>query len=182
MQKEVWLPVKECADYLVSNMGRVKSVERKRSYWNGKGMMTRTFQESIIKPQKRGKYLKVGIFNKKEIKLQISIHRIVADAFIPNPENKPQVNHINGDKYDNRASNLEWCTVSENILHASKNRLGYSGELNHQSKLKDSDVPKIKKLRSMGYTYSEIGELFGVARTTASKAARGISYKYEVRK
>ena len=179
MSKEVWLPVVECSDYLVSNLGRVKSIERKRTYWNGKGMMTRTFPEVIVKHQKRHKYLKVCIMDTKELSLQISVHRLVAIAFIPNPHNKPQVNHINGIKTDNRVENLEWCTQAENILHASKNRLGYSGELNSQAKLKDSDIPKIRKLKDSGMTYKEIGYIFKLSRTSVSKAYRGLTYNHE---
>lgn len=91
--------------YQVSNLGRVRSYFREGT----KG--------GIIKQFIINRYPKVHLF-KDGVGKFIYTHRLVALAFIPNPENKPQINHINGNKYDNRAINLEWATSQENIQHA----------------------------------------------------------------
>ena len=70
-----------------------------------------------LKQSKRNGYLCVSLCNNGFSK-SFNVHRIIAEAFIPNPGNKPQVNHINGIKTDNRVENLEWVTQSENTIHA----------------------------------------------------------------
>lgn len=75
-------------------------------------------------------YLRIQIWKDNKCRF-VSVHRIIAETFIPNPNNKPFVNHINGDKSDNRVENLEWVTQKENIAHAWKN--GLSNSENHSS-------------------------------------------------
>lgn len=101
----------------------------------------------ILKPSKRGKgYLCVGLM-KNGVQRHVSLHRLVARAFIPNPEMKPQVNHIDGNKENNCAGNLEWVTNQENVIHAFETGLKKStpknGEKNSMAKLKENDVLEI---------------------------------------
>jgi len=105
MAKEIWAPAFVFGErYEVSSRGRVRNRE------NG----------HIMHParNKEGYYLLTLSKNGNE--RRISLHRLVATAFLPNPDNLPQVNHIDCNKGNNRVSNLEWCTPSQNMQHASR--------------------------------------------------------------
>jgi hypothetical protein len=89
-------------------------------------------------------YYVVGMWlNGKSIKF--NLHRIIAETYIPNPENKSQVNHINGDKLDNRIENLEWVTNQENRNHAVQNKLHAQGEQIGNSKFTEDDIKWIRE-------------------------------------
>lgn len=108
MAKEIWRQIKGYENlYEVSNLGRVKSLPR---------YGTINVARIIKLNHKKSGYVNVTL-TKNNSKRTFRVHRLVAEAFIPNPNNKKQVNHINGDKKDNSVSNLEWSTPSENIRH-----------------------------------------------------------------
>lgn len=113
-QAEIWKDVKEYKGYYsISSLG---SVKRLKSYTKHPKGGLKTVRERVLKQANSRGYRLVMLTVKgsRENKL---VHRLVAQAFIPNPKNKPHVNHINGVKDDNKVSNLEWATASENELH-----------------------------------------------------------------
>lgn len=132
MIKEIWKPVVGYEGYEVSNLGRVKSLERYDS--RGQIVHQRIMKEEICKNGYRRVCL--GLGSRKERK-HCLIHRLVAIAFIPNPNNYPCINHINEDKTDNRVENLEWCTHQYNNTY--KDRLEKSAK-KHNKKVVQYDL------------------------------------------
>ena len=113
---EEWRDIKGYeGNYMVSNLGRIKSLVG----WNGNKYIKR---DKILNPykQKVGQgYCRLLVKLCKNGKKKYGkVHRLVADAFIPNPENKPNINHKDGNPLNNIVNNLEWCTQRENIIHS----------------------------------------------------------------
>lgn len=181
--QEIWKDVCGYAGvYQVSNFGNVRSLDRyikgHKSEFLKKG--------STMKQTKRTKGYMFVSFSHEKRKLTCSVHRLVATAFIDNLEDKPQVNHIDCNKSNNSVLNLEWCTNSENQIHAFKNGLNYHNE-NHRKaniikgfskrKLSDEQVCEIKAMRSRGHTYREISETFSISGKMAEQIIKGVKYK-----
>lgn len=146
--------------YMVSNLGLIMSKANPKHH-----------RAIILKCANNGPgYLFFIAYRDKKAN-SMTVHRAVAKAFIPNPENKREVNHINGIKMDNRVENLEWVTPSENMQHASKHGLlvqyDKKGENHPHSKLTNKDVYRIRQMGAMpnGPTNVEIGLQFGIDPT-----------------
>ena len=121
MIKEEWKDIKNYEGlYQVSNLGKIKSVNK---LVKNKGNFKKKIKERILKPSKvYNGYLRLTL-SKNGIHKNYRVHRLVAEAFIPNLNNYEDINHIDGNKQNNCIDNLEWCSRKQNIIHSWKNGL-----------------------------------------------------------
>jgi len=167
--------------YKVSSDGKIIT-----DNWKNSG------RTSILRPStdKKG-YLRVGLQINGKLKT-FKVHRLVALAFIPNPENKPQINHKDCNKKNNNVYNLEWCTAKENTKHAIENGLHYfntpeqsinkiikRGELNGCSKLNAKQVKEIRaKFKPRIYTRKILAKEYNVKEATIKDIVLRKSWKH----
>jgi len=160
---EIWAPIRGYEGrYEISSLGRVKSLPKIKIVKKVGFYITkeRHLKYSLID------YPHVTLTNSVGVKKTECIHRLVAIAFIPNPENKPEVNHIDANPKNFSISNLEWVTKSENELHAFRigNKVPIRGEDSIQCKLKDSQISEIRdKYRTGLYTTRKLGLEYSVS-------------------
>lgn len=133
---ETFLKISDNKYYEISDLGRVKSI--KRLVFDRLGNLNNLKKEKILKNKTVNGYKYISFKVDGKFK-NFYIHRLVALAFIPNTENKPQVNHINGIKSDNRVENLEWCTPKENSQHSYDLGLSKKGD-NHYLRIRKNGV------------------------------------------
>lgn len=157
---ENWKPVVNFEGfYEISDQARVRSLHDGRKFKAG----------HVMSP-KLGKwgYFYVNLYRNGKFSKTLKIHRMVATAFVPNPNNKPEVNHKDGNKQNNLPTNLEWVTESENVIHAFATGLHSGdkmrGEKNGFAKLTENNVKEIFQLRAEGRTQQCLADQFGVSR------------------
>ena len=155
-EKEEWKVTAQDEYYKVSSEGRISH--------NGRILSGSIHKDGYIFVNIRGK--------------QYPKHRVVAEAFIPNPEGKPFVNHIDGNKQNNKVENLEWCTQSENIKHSYENNLQPKGLSTYKGKFTAEQREEIKEQWDSGqYSQRELGRIYGVSHTCIGSIIND-KYKY----
>ena len=110
----------------------------------------------------------------------IALHRLIAEVFIPNPENLPHVNNKDGNRLNNHVDNLEWCTHEQNIKHSVENDLNPKGERQGIAIATEEVVRHIRELRKQGLTYPKISEMVGLKRRTVEAMGSGQNWNHVV--
>lgn len=177
--REEWKPVKGYEGYYeVSNLGRVKALSRivQTKTKNGKSC-TRALPEHIMaQPHASNGYLQVALSKGGSPRIY-RVHRLVAAAFLDNPYNLPEVNHIDEDKSNNSVSNLEWCDHAYNQRYGNKPA---KGERNGMARLSSSQVQEIRRRRASGEKLETIAADYGISINHVSNVAKGRRWRHEL--
>jgi DNA-binding NarL/FixJ family response regulator len=163
--------------YQISNLGNVKSLERKIRANKHGGIKTIKERLLSICYNEHG-YKIVNLWKDNKFITQ-RVHRLIANAFIPKVDGKPFINHKNSIRDDNRIENLEWCTQKENMQHAynSGSKKQKNCENHHCAKLKNAQVLEIRRLYKIGYTNKQISNMFNINSGTISTIVNNRSWK-----
>lgn len=172
--EEIWKDVEGYEGlYQVSNLGKVRSIDREVKTSTG----FRKYKGMVLKQRIVKEYLYVNFGTRSTHR----VHRLIAKAFVPNPDNLPEVNHIDGNKLNNNIDNLEWCTSKENINHSWGKGLSKSrkGEKTNLSKLKEGDVLEIRRLhKTKKYKLRQLGAMFNVSEGCVSMIVNKLTWKH----
>lgn len=165
MQTETWKPVKGYEEfYAVSNLGRIKSLGNDKSR-----------KEKFLKPAKDGwGYFQVTLFKDGKRK-RFKVHRLVASAFIPNPEGFEQVNHRDENKINNCISNIEWCSAKYNVNFGTRNKRAAASMTNHPARSKAVEASRFSDFREICLRFASTAEAErnGYNSGAVSKCCRG---------
>jgi len=155
--EEIWKEIEGHPGYWVSNTGKVKSLKYRK--------------ERFLKPHTSKFGYLAFVISTQGKRYRLTVHKLLAKTFIPNPNNLDTVNHIDGNKANNNLGNLEWATHSENHRHAVANNL-FGG-----AKLTTEQVLEISKKISKGENYNTLAQKYNVSKRTISHIKAKTSWK-----
>lgn len=178
--EEVWRDFVEYPErYQVSNLGRVRSKSFLKMGRNINGEFSFMTKPKILKPFKNEDGYKQVRLQRDGVKLTRRVHRVVAEAFIPNPERKETVNHINSIRDDNRVENLEWATHQENVRHSYDSGVRTNkGEKHPRAVLTEDIVRDVRRRYFEGESIRDISALYGVKYDTLWAAISGKNWSH----
>jgi hypothetical protein len=171
----VWKIIFNFSDYAVSNAGVVKRVIP-----NKRGHRLPVGGKILAQQSDKDGYLKVTLF-KNAVPKTCHVHRLIAQAFIPNPLNLPEVNHKKGEqKQNNDVSNLEWVTHSGNQQPAYDTGLkkGQKGSKNGTARLTTKDVQRMRKLHAAGHSIPTLAVMYDTSKANAHRAITGRTWTH----
>lgn len=173
---EEWRPVVGFEGlYEVSSLGRVRSLDH---ISRGPRGTRRLYRGRVLSPDGSADYCRVTLH--KGAPTRLTVHKLVGMAFLPPNAARSHINHKDGNKRNNAASNLEWCTPAENTRHAWETGLSNAvrGERSGQAKVRECDIDTIRAARNRGVSLAQIALVFNISETAVSYIARGISWAH----
>jgi len=175
LEEEIWKAYVE-GHYQASTSGMIRSVDRIINGPHGPGTHSR--RGEILKQTVNSKGYPTVVICWLGLRVTKSVHQVIAETFLDNPEKLPEVNHIDGNPMNNRVSNLEWISESNNQKHAYSTGLRGNGEAMPLAKLKEENIPEIRELLKQGFNDKIVGELFGVTRGTIRTIRVGTGWNH----
>ena len=178
--QETWKIIENSKDYAISNFGKIKRLEHLKISGNKKWLV----KDKILKPSKCNtkKYWRIKVFYKNGSSKIESIHRLVAFAFVSNPNKYEQVNHIDMDKNNNKAGNLEWCTnlynTQQSFIVGDRKKSMARGEDSHFNKYSEEFIKQIEVLSQSGMKACNIAKQLNIPKTLISEIKRGKAWNH----
>lgn len=168
----IWKQISGFSDYEVSDDGRVRFVGGWRSFGSQRRYIPPGERKLAVKANG---YMQVTIYNERRPANKY-VHRLVAEAFVPNPDKLPEINHKDGNKQRNRHSNLEWVSSIQNKEHArAVLGIDFSGERHGMAKI--TEIEALEIIRAPG-THQDIADRYGVSRQQVGNIKNGLSWAY----